>query len=122
MRLRIPLTGTVLVEGSVWGKGELKGDDQDSIRPVDIDLGNVSWTMVDIDLEQEVMIIEVSPADSLDEPTGELDPEGKPKYRNRPTTPSEKQQLLDHARSLIEGKTKEELYQISKCTKLKRAK
>lgn len=126
MKLTIPLTGTVLVEGDVFGKGDLKGDDKDSIRPVDIDLGNVSWTMVDIDLENEVMEIEVSPADILSEP--DLDASGKQKkdkdgnllYRSREATEQEKAGFLEYARNLIEGHTKEELYSISKCPKLKK--
>lgn len=120
MRLRIPLTGTVLVEGDVFGKGDLKGDPVDSIRPVDIDLGNVSWTMVGIDLVNETMEIEVTPAEEIDEDTGEKDGDGKSIYRRRKAAELEKAALLEHARNLIEGHTKEELYLISKCPKLKR--
>ena len=56
MRLTLPLTGTLIDEVN------LIGDDNDPVRPVAIDLGNVTWTMVNIDLENEVMIVEVSPA------------------------------------------------------------
>lgn len=126
MLLRIPLTGTVLVEGEVFGKGDLEGDVNDSIRPVDIDLGNVSWTMVDIDLENEVMEIEVTPSDSISEVDldtngkQKLDKDGMPIYKRRPATEQEKARFLEYARNLVEGHTKGELYQISKCPKLKR--
>lgn len=120
MRLRIPLTGTVLVEGEVFGKGDLQGDEKDPIRPVDLDLGNVSWAMVNVDLVNEVMEIEVTPSEKLDEDTGEKDGDGKSIYLGRKTTELEKVALLEHARNLIEGHTKEELYEISKCPKLKR--
>ena len=120
MRLTIPLTGTVLVEGSVYGDGSLVGEDKDPIRPVDIDLGNVSWTMVDVDLKNEVMVIEVQPADVISEDTGEKDAENKPIYRSRPATKKEKNGFLQHAQTLIRGHTKDELYQMSKCPRLKR--
>lgn len=120
MRLTIPLTGTVLVEGMVHGEGLLTGDDNDPIRPVDIDLGNVSWTMVDVDMENEVMEIEVEPGDTVAEPTGEVDAEGKPVYLSRPATGEEKDGFLQHARQLVEARTRDELYAISKCARLKR--
>lgn len=121
MNLIIPLTGTVLVEGSVWGDGKLSGDDKDPIRPVDIDLGNVSWTMVDTDLENETMEIEVTPGDTVSEPTGEIDLETKePIYISRPATKEERAGFLRDAQKLIETHTKDELYQMSGCSRLKR--
>ena len=120
MKLTIPLTGTVLVEGSVWGSGDLTGDDNDPIRPVDINLGNVSWTMVDVDLDNEVMVIEVSPAEVVEEPTGKRDAEGNPIYRSRPATDEEKRGFLRHAQELVMSHTRDELYAMSGCHKLKR--
>ena len=120
MKLTIPLTGTVLVEGSVWGDGKLSGDPNDPVRPVDIDLGNVSWKMVDVNLENETMEIEVSPAEEIDEDTDEIDSEGKPIHRMRKTTGQEKTGFLQHAQHLIESHTKDELYTMSKCSRLKR--
>lgn len=120
MRLTIPLTGTVLVEGSVHSDGLLQGDDKDPIRPVDIDLGNVSWKMVDIDLDNEVMIIEVAPAEEFDEDTGQVDAENKPIYIRRKATEQEKQGFLQHAQGLVMNHTKEELYAMSKLPRLKR--
>lgn len=120
MKLTIPLTGTVLVEGSVFGNGKLKGDPNDPIRPIDIDLGNVSWTMVDVDLENEVMEIEVEPAEEVSEDTGQVNGEGEPIYTKRKVTEQEKIAFLQHAKDLVQGHTKDELYLISKCSKLKR--
>ncbi len=120
MRLKVPLTGTVLVEGSVWGAGDLKGDDNDPIRPIPIDLGNVSWKMVDVDLEGEVMIIEVSPTEEVDENTGQIDEEGKPIYQRRKATNQEKQEFLKYARNIIEGHTRDELHSMTGAPRLKR--
>lgn len=119
MRLIIPITGTVLVEGSL-ADGSLTGDNNDPIRPVSLDLGNVSWKMVDVDLKNEVMIIEVEPGGIVSEPTGELGAGNKPVYRTRPATAEEKLGFLQHARHLIESHTKDELYQMSGCSRLKR--
>lgn len=120
MKLKIPLTGTVLREGSVWGEGRLSGDPEDPIRPINIRLGNVSLRMVDVDLENEVMVIEVSPAEELDEDTGQVDGKGKPIYRTRKATEQEKAGFLQHAQDLVLNHTKDELYALSKCSRLKR--
>jgi len=126
MMLSIPLTGTVLVEGSVHGAGALVGDDNDPIRPVDIDLGNVSWTMVDVDLENEVMIIEVEPGETVEEPDidesgkQKVDDEGNPVYKPRPATKEEKIGFLQHAQRLVMEHTKDELYKMSGCHRLRR--
>ena len=120
MKLTIPLTGTVLIDGSVHGDGLLKGDPDDPIRPVPIDLGNVSWTMVDVDMDAETMEIEVAPGEALDEDTGQVDGEGEKIYQGRPATAAEKDGFLQYARDLIKGYTKDELYAISGKPRLKR--
>lgn len=114
MRLTIPLTGTVLVENP------LSGDPNNPVRPIDIDLGNVSWTMVDIDLENTVMIIEVSPSEQIDKDTGDVDTNGNPIYKRRQATEREKMDFLWKAQCLVMEHTKDELYQMSGCSKLKR--
>ena len=120
MRLTIPLTGTVQVEGSVWGEGKLTGDPNDPIRPISIDLGNVSWTMVDVDLENGEMIINVEPAEEIDEDTGGVNGSNSI-YRRRPCTQQERQEFLQHAKNLIEGHKKDELYVMSGCSRIKRS-
>jgi len=116
MRLRVPITGTVL------STAPLTGDNDDPIRPVPIDLGHVSWELVDVDLEEEVMTIEVQPATEVSEETGEIDDGGNPVTRLRPATAEEKEGFLQYARDVVEGHTREELYVISGSPKLKRAK
>ena len=120
MRLTIPLTGTVIREGEVWGEGKLSGDPEDPIRPAIIDLGNVSWRMVDVDLDNEVMEIEVAAGEQVSEPTGKVDAEGNPVYVTRRATEQEKVSFLQYAKDLIEGHTKDELYAIGKRDRLKR--
>jgi len=118
MRLEIPLTGTVIREGSVYGNGKLSGDPNDPIRPINIDLGNVSWRMVDI--VNDVMIIDITPSENVNEPTGEIDDDGDPIHIPRKSTEQEKAGFLQHAKDLIEGHTKDELYAMSKSSRLKR--
>lgn len=103
MRLIIPLTGTVV------NYDPPKGDPNDPIRLIEIDLGNVSWELVNLDLENEVAEIEVAPGEQLEE-AGEI----------RPATEVEKQSFLTYAQELIYGKTKDELYSISKSERLKK--
>ena len=121
MRLTVPITGTVLVEGSL---DELVGDENDPISLIPIDLGNVSWTLIDIDLENEVAIIEVVASEIVSEPTGNKItlPSGNivNEYINRPTTETEKMQALRYAQDLIYGKTKDELYETTGAARLKR--
>ena len=119
MRLTVPITGTVLVEGSVHGEGKLTGDPNDPIRPISIDLGNVNWKMVDVDLDNEVMVIEVKACDIVSEPTGGIDADGNPTYTQRPATEEEKVAFLQHAQDLVLCYSKDELYQISGSARLK---
>jgi len=120
MRLAIPLTGTILTENP------LSGDPNDPIRPVDIDLGNVSWRMLELNLDDEVMVIEVEPADNVPEPEldtqgrQKVDESGNPIYRKRKATEQEKLGFLQYARDLIFNHTKDELYKMGKNTKLRR--
>lgn len=120
MKLTIPLTGTVIQEGSIFGDGKLEGDPNDPIRPIDINLGNVSWKMINVDIENEEMEIEVSPAEQISADTGQVDGEGEPIFRTRKTTQQEKAGFLQHAKDLIEGHTKDELYALANRPKLKR--
>lgn len=110
MRMTVPLTGTVIISGSVWGEGRLEGDQNDFIRPIPM-LADVSWTMVDVDLENEVAIIEVKPAQTI------YDDSLK---KRRPTTEAEKQAFIEHARNhSLERMSKEALYTLSKSPRLK---
>lgn len=111
MRLEVPLTGTVAVEGQVHGDGRLEGDPADPVRLIDINLGNVSWRMIDVDMDREVMIIEVKAGEYTTDPdTGEV----------RRSTTADKALAMAHARGLIHGKTIAELYKQSGSARLKR--
>lgn len=138
MRMKIPITGTVKqVEPCIIG------DDNDPIRLIEIDLGNVSWRLIHLDLEAEEMEIEVTPSDSFNEPdldehgiqktkpaldehgVQREDEEGKPLLKPafkplRLATDQEKAQFLEQARNYsLERKTKAELYTLSKSPRLK---
>lgn len=122
MRLPMPLTGTVLVEGTLRD-GNLKGDANDPIRIINIDLGHVSWQLVDIDWDNELAIIEVTPSEYRSVPTGgKITVNGKEtdEYETRPATEEEKVAFLQHAQDLVMNHTKDELYTMSKCSRLKR--
>ncbi|MBU0791544.1 MAG: hypothetical protein KKC55_13820 [Gammaproteobacteria bacterium] len=110
MRITLPLTGKV----KEYIGDVVIGDNDDPIRPVDVDLGNVSWRMVDLDVDSETMTIEVQAAEKLSVQTGMIGDE--PVYETRPMTEEEKQFSLDWAKA-IEAKG-DELYDITKCHKL----
>ncbi len=115
MRMKVPITGTVKERVPY-----VSGDPDDPIRIIDIALGNVSWRLVELDLENELMEIEVTPDEEVNEPTGEVDPEGKPITIRRKSTEMEKQSFLNRARDFsVERKTKGELYALSNSPRLK---
>lgn len=110
----MPITGTAISYAD-GGYGDLN----DPIRLINIDLGNVSWKLIKLDLENDVAEIEVTPG-SIFTDTGQKNEYGVPIYTERPATPGEQQAILAHTRSLVEGHTKEELYQTSGSPKLKK--
>ena len=99
MRVKIPVTGTFLEYNRETG--EVTGDPSDPIR-VDVDLGNVSWELVSLDVEKGLAEIEVMPSEMMSEDTGKKDKDGKPIFETRPTTETEKQALLDNALAIAE--------------------
>lgn len=115
MRLRIPITGTVeQVDPCIIGK------DDDPIRLINIDLGNVSWELVHLNLDAEEMEIEVTPSEDIAVDTGEIDIEGEPIWKNRKATDEERLQFIENARSLsLERMSKEALYTLSKSPRLR---
>ena len=117
MIIRIPITGTVI------NADTKTGSENDPIRLIDIDLGNVSWSLVELNLENEYMAIEVIPSETVAEDTGELDEHGLPIWINRPATAEEKRAFLEHARNYsLERMNKEALYALSKSPRLKNKK
>lgn len=112
--MKIPVTGTV--------KGIrpfTKGDPDDPIRLIDIDLGNVSWKLISLDLENEEMEIEITPNPETEYDTGGIDGEGNPIFAQRPATQEEKDARIENARNFsLERVSKEDLYTLSKSPKL----
>ncbi|GAI30241.1 unnamed protein product, partial [marine sediment metagenome] len=81
-------------------------------------LGNVSWLLDHIDLENEVAVIDVTPSEHVVVQIGKHD--DKPIYEHRKATVKEKQDALLKVQDLIYNHTKDELYAMSKCHKLER--
>ena len=121
MRIRVPVTGKVLdydpVGAQMDGIG-IVGDPNDPVRLIDINLGNVSWRLVTIDLENDLAEIEISPANKVSLLKAGGDPENSDDWTSRPPTDGEKQGFLDYAKSLVENRTKDELYGSTKSTRL----
>ncbi len=115
MRIRMPITGTVKQLNPY-----IIGDDDNPIRMINIDLGNVSWKLVRLDLEDEEMEIEVKPAETVSKDTGKLDENNEPIGMVRKATSEEKAQFLEHARNhSLERMSKQALYALSKSPRLK---
>jgi len=97
VKAKIPLTGTVISTEPV-----VIGDDKDPIRPVEIDLGDVEWRLINLDLDNDIAEIEITPNKRL---------------------PKEKRKKeLERAISILTQFSKEDLYRISGCHKLKKPK
>lgn len=122
MRLKIPMTGTVTDFDPECYKLDgigVSGDNNDPVRVVNLNLGDIAWHLVGIDLENNLMEVEAEAAEQISDPV--LDAEGKPvlntdgspKFSSRPTTPKEKQQLLDNAKHILESKTTDEIYSLT---------
>ena len=101
MRLKIPMTGTVLEYdpklAKLDGQG-IKGDPNDIVRPIPLNLGNVSWQLISIDMENDLMEIEISVPEEV----------------------LEKQKILEDARLKVEGKSSAELYALTGSPKLRK--
>lgn len=121
MRLKVPITGTVLdydpVAGQIDGIGVV-GDLNDPVKPVNINLGNVSWRLVTIDLENDLAEIEVSPRKNISILKDGGDPDNPEDWEGRLATELEKQGFLDYARNQVESHTVDELYAMSKSKRL----
>lgn len=122
MKVRIPLTGKVTeyhpeLDG-LSPSGGISGDLDNPIKPIPINLGNVSWKLVGIDLENDLAEIEVEPSDIISVDTGKLDGEGNPIYETREATEQEKQGFLDYAKNQVESHTVDELYTMTKAKRL----
>lgn len=103
MRLRVPITGTVLDfdpdAARLDGSG-VSGHPDDPVQ-IDVDLGNVSWRLVGIDLANDLAEIEVSPAETTAELKAGGDPLRREDWSSRQTTLAEKQGYLDNAQKRV---------------------
>lgn len=115
MRMKIPITGTVKKIHPY-----ISGDNNDPIRPINLNLENVSWKLITLDIENEYMEIEVTPSPEIRYDTGEVDNEKEPIFITRPTTVEEKAHLIEGARNLsLERMPKDDLYALSGSPRLK---
>lgn len=122
MRLKIPMTGEVIDFDpgcyKIDGIG-ISGNPDDPVRVVNLNLGGVSWRLVSIDLENDLMEIEVEAPqeasipllDSKGKPV--LNTDGTPRFSRMTLTPEEKQQLLLKARYILGSHTIDEIYAIT---------
>lgn len=101
MKISIPLTGTLISYNPEIG------DTSDPVRIINLNLGNVSWQLISLDLVNDLALIEVTPAD-----------EGDFSGVRRPLTAVEKQKLLDDVKSLLLNNSVARLYQISGSARL----
>lgn len=115
MRMKIPITGTVKeVTPYIIGMTE------DPIRLIDVDLGDVRWRLVNLDLENEEMEIEATPNPLTRYDTGEVDGAGEPVFAHRLATEDEKQSRREVALEFsLSRKSKQALYALSKSAPLK---
>ncbi len=98
----------------------ISGDKNDPIRLIDIDLGNVLWESKSIDLDKDVMVIEVTAAEEIDEDTGQVDGTGRPISIRKRATAQDKQRFLDEAEAKVKNKTFDQLYSETGSPKLKK--
>ncbi len=121
MRLKVPITGTVLeydpVAAQLDGIGVV-GDPNDPVELIEIDLGRGSWRLVTIDLENDLAEIEVSPAKDVSVLKDGGNPDEPEDWTSRPATDQEKQGFLDDAKQVVESKTPSELYAMTKSKRL----
>jgi len=126
MRLKIPMTGTVTGFDPECYKLDgigVSGDPNDPVRVVNLDLG-IAWHLVSIDLETDLMEVEVEAPEKVDVPVLDakgktiLDKDGQIQHYSRLTTLAEKQQILDNAQHILESKTTDEVYALTRDKRL----
>ena len=105
MILEVPITGEV----SSIDNERISGNPDNPIRLIDIDLGNVSWRLLSLDLNRAVATIDVTSSSRIYDAQLE---------ETRAATAQEKNATLDNARRIIEEHSIDELYEISKSPRL----
>lgn len=121
MRLKVPITGRVLdydpLAGQIDGIGVV-GDNNDPVELIKINLGNVSWRLVTIDLENDLADIEVSPGENINILKDGGNPNNPKDWTSRPATDAEKRGFLNYAKNQVESHTIDELYKMTKAKRL----
>lgn len=113
--MRVPITGTVKKIDPYIG-----GEEDDPIRIINVDLGPVRWNKISIDLENEEMIIEVTPIPWIEEDTGQKDENNTPIWERRALNQTEKDAILDVAKDkTLDRMSKDDLYTLTGDTRLK---
>jgi hypothetical protein len=96
MKISVPLTGTLI------SYNPMIGDQHDPVRPVELNLGDVSWQLISLDLERDLALIEVTPSPALSD--------------------IDKRKCLENIKSLLLTKSADDLYKLTKSPKLKKPK
>ncbi len=107
MRLKAPMTGTVLDFDADVAKLDgigISGDPNDPVA-IAVDLGNVSWKLIGFDLATDMAEIEVTPGENISVLKAGGGPKNPADWITRPTTPAEKQGFLDNAQSIVANYT-----------------
>ncbi len=128
MRLRIPMTGTVIdydPEAAKFDNCGVSGDPNDCVRPINLDLGGIAWRLISIDLENDLMEVEATAPDIIELPVLDkgnpvLNEDKNPVYYSRPTTPIEKQAILNNAQTILTSRTIDEHYIVTGDKKLQK--
>lgn len=111
-KLKVPITGTITDFDANLYKSDnigIKGDPNDPVRLIDIDLGNVSWRLVSIDLVNEEAEIEITPSEIVSELKNGGNPDNEDDWITRATTTQEKLNTITAAEDKVKNKTKGEL-------------
>jgi len=112
MRIKIPLTGTLLTEEPYIGDGD------DPVRIIELDLGDLSWEAVAWDWERELVEIDVEPAPRY---VGRVDDQDNPIPDETPAEyKARRAYALEHVRWLLLDHTVEELREMSGSPSLRR--
>ncbi|MBA7633068.1 hypothetical protein ES703_40625 [subsurface metagenome] len=120
MRLKVPITGTVLGYDPVGAQYDglgVSGDPDNPITPI-LTLPNCNWRLISFDLEKDLAEIEVTPIQSVGVLKDGGNPDNLEDWTSRPATEEEKQGFLDYTKNLVEGHTIDELYVLAKAKRL----
>jgi len=112
VRIKIPLTGTLLTLNPAIGA------DDDPVRVIGLDLGDVAWRAVAWEWDQDLVEVEL---DAAPRRVGRCEDDGTPIPDETPAThKARRAQALAHVRELLLGHTIGELYELAGDPRLKK--